>query len=96
MTKQQLDNDTYVKLHNTDQQQYEHLRLSPPILRRTSTIKIGIVIIVGDGADLEEFRYPIESVHCYAETHHYGFELIQENSEWLKKCNQKDVGVNEK
>jgi hypothetical protein len=64
--------------------------LSPYPIKRNSTINIGIIIIVGNSTNIDEYEYAIESIKCYAEIHQYPLEIIRDD-QWSNECPQKDV-----
>uniref|UniRef100_A0A914CPD7 Glycosyltransferase n=1 Tax=Acrobeloides nanus TaxID=290746 RepID=A0A914CPD7_9BILA len=52
-------------------------------------MKIGIIIVIQDSTNIDEYEYALESLKCYAEMHQYPLEIIKDHL-WTKECPQKD------
>uniref|UniRef100_A0AC34GNR7 Uncharacterized protein n=1 Tax=Panagrolaimus sp. ES5 TaxID=591445 RepID=A0AC34GNR7_9BILA len=65
--------------------------ISSTIFPRNLSIDIGILIIVDEKINLNDYWQALASIECYAGIHGYGFKIVKINDYWRSQCNNKNI-----
>uniref|UniRef100_A0A914YGK0 Uncharacterized protein n=1 Tax=Panagrolaimus superbus TaxID=310955 RepID=A0A914YGK0_9BILA len=81
----------FEEILNSIFQTNETIIISSAILPRNQTTDIGILIVVDEKTNLNEYWQALASVECYAAIHGYGFQLVKINDYWKSQCDNKNI-----